>query len=175
MTWTSLETPLGTMRVVADDSGITAAEFLGLDPNASGERTSTSRAAAASALRALGDRDDRQPILAEAVRQFAAYFRRELKQFELPLSPVGTPFQLTVWAHLRGIEYGETASYGEIARRMGLAAGASRAVGAANGRNPIAIIVPCHRVVGSTGKLTGYAGGMDRKRFLLELEGCSLF
>ena len=92
-----------------------------------------------------------------------------------PVDPVGTPFQQRVWEQLRLIGYGETTSYGEIARRMGMTPAASRAVGLANGRNPIAIIVPCHRVLGAGGKLVGYAGGLDRKQLLLELEQEALF
>jgi methylated-DNA-[protein]-cysteine S-methyltransferase len=108
----------------------------------------------------------------EALWQLAQYFAGERTGFELPLSPTGTPFQRAVWDALVEIPYGETVSYGELARRVGRPA-ASRAVGLANGRNPISIVVPCHRVVGASGSLTGYGGGLDRKRFLLELEaGC---
>jgi methylated-DNA-[protein]-cysteine S-methyltransferase len=106
---------------------------------------------------------------AEAERQLRAYFDGRLTQFDLPLAPRGTQFQLRVWEALRAIPYGETASYRELAEAIGRP-GASRAVGAANGRNPIAVIVPCHRVIGADGTLTGYAGGLDRKRILLELE-----
>jgi methylated-DNA-[protein]-cysteine S-methyltransferase len=106
-----------------------------------------------------------------AVReQLGEYFAGERTEFDLPLAPLGTPFQERVWDALSRIPYGRTASYGEIARGLG-DPGASRAVGLANGRNPISIIVPCHRVIGTDGKLTGYAGGVERKRFLLELEG----
>ena len=107
--------------------------------------------------------------LAEAARQLAEYFAGQRTGFELPLATGGTEFQRRVWAALRDIPYGETISYGELARRIG-SASASRAVGLANGRNPVSIIVPCHRVVGSNGSLTGYGGGLDRKRFLLGLE-----
>jgi methylated-DNA-[protein]-cysteine S-methyltransferase len=109
------------------------------------------------------------PLFAEAEAQLGAYFAGELVDFDLPLAPRGSPFQLEVWEALRGIPYGETISYGELALRVGRP-GAARAVGAANGRNPIGIVVPCHRVIGSNGTLTGYAGGIDRKRRLLELE-----
>ncbi|WP_016699990.1 methylated-DNA--[protein]-cysteine S-methyltransferase [Actinoalloteichus spitiensis] len=105
----------------------------------------------------------------EAARQLAEYFAGERTDFDLPLAPHGTPFQKQVWAQLRDIPYGETVSYGDLAARMGRPS-ASRAVGLANGRNPISVIVPCHRVVGSTGSLTGYAGGVERKRTLLDLE-----
>mgnify|MGYP001420781433 CR=1 FL=1 len=104
-----------------------------------------------------------------AVEQLEAYFAGELTEFDLALELIGTAFQRRVWAALRGIPYGQTASYGEIAEQIG-SPGAARAVGLANGHNPISIIVPCHRVVGANGNLTGYGGGIDRKRFLLELE-----
>ncbi|WP_018654186.1 methylated-DNA--[protein]-cysteine S-methyltransferase [Actinomadura flavalba] len=107
--------------------------------------------------------------------QLAAYFAGDLKEFDLPLSMHGTDFQRRVWDALRTIPYGTTVSYGEIAAELGNP-GASRAVGLANGRNPIGIIVPCHRVVGSTGNLTGYGGGLERKRHLLDFErGAALF
>jgi methylated-DNA-[protein]-cysteine S-methyltransferase len=101
--------------------------------------------------------------------QLAAYFRGELIEFALPVAAPGTPFQQRVWAALRLIPYGETRSYGEVAAEIGNPA-ASRAVGAANGRNPVSIVVPCHRVVGSTGRLTGYAGGLTTKEQLLAHE-----
>jgi methylated-DNA-[protein]-cysteine S-methyltransferase len=104
-----------------------------------------------------------------AAGQLAAYFEGKLTSFELPLFMDGTEFQRRVWAALRDIPYGETVSYGQLADEIG-APGASRAVGLANGRNPIGIIVPCHRVIGADGSLTGYGGGIERKRFLLDLE-----
>lgn len=105
----------------------------------------------------------------EAVRQLDAYFAGKLRRFDLPLAPEGTPFQRTVWEELQRIPYGETISYGELARRVGNP-NASRAAGLANGSNPIAIVIPCHRVIGSTGKLTGFGGGIEVKRRLLEIE-----
>ncbi len=102
--------------------------------------------------------------------QLKAYFAGELTRFDLPMRLCGTEFQRQVWSGLQAIPYGETISYGELARRVGNP-GASRAVGLANGRNPIAIVVPCHRVIGSNGQLTGYGGGIDRKVWLLEHEG----
>lgn len=105
----------------------------------------------------------------DVVEQLEAYFSGSLTQFDVQLHMAGTAFQRRVWDALRTIPYGETRSYGEIATQIG-SPGASRAVGLANGRNPIGIIVPCHRVVGATGNLTGYAGGVDRKRTLLTLE-----
>jgi methylated-DNA-[protein]-cysteine S-methyltransferase len=104
-----------------------------------------------------------------AAKQLAAYFAGELTDFDLPLAPAGTHFQRRVWEALRTIPYGQTLSYGQLARQIGSPA-ASRAVGLANGRNPLAVVVPCHRVVGADGSLTGYGGGLDRKRFLLNLE-----
>ena len=105
-----------------------------------------------------------------AADQLAEYFAGTRTVFDLPLAPRGTPFQLAVWAELTQIPYGVTASYGEVAAALGKSALASRAVGLANGRNPISIIVPCHRVIGADGSLTGYGGGLDRKEWLLRLE-----
>jgi methylated-DNA-[protein]-cysteine S-methyltransferase len=106
---------------------------------------------------------------ADVRRQLSEYFDGERAAFDVPLVISGTPFQRRVWQALRQIPYGETTTYGELARRVGRPS-ASRAVGLANGRNPIAVIVPCHRVIGSDGSLTGYGGGLERKRLLLELE-----
>ncbi|MFE7298449.1 methylated-DNA--[protein]-cysteine S-methyltransferase [Streptomyces sp. NPDC057579] len=113
--------------------------------------------------------DPAEPPFARTIAQLRAYFRGELTTFDLPLALHGTPFQRRVWAALGTIPYGETLSYGQLAERLGNPA-ASRAVGLANGRNPIGIIVPCHRVVGANGSLTGYGGGLDRKRRLLTFE-----
>ena len=113
------------------------------------------------------ERDDAG--LADVVAQLEAYFAGELTDFDLPMEMRGTDFQRRVWAGLREIPYGETISYGELARRVG-SPGASRAVGLANGRNPVGIIVPCHRVIGADGSLTGYGGGLERKLWLLEHE-----
>jgi methylated-DNA-[protein]-cysteine S-methyltransferase len=109
-------------------------------------------------------------VLCEAARQLDAYFAGDRRAFDLPLALAGTPFQLRVWGEVRRIPYGTTLSYRELARRIGRPA-AVRAVGAANGATPVPIVIPCHRVVGSDGSLTGYGGGLDRKRALLELEG----
>ena len=114
-------------------------------------------------------RDDDLPVLAAARRQLGEYFARERTTFDLPLAARGTAFQQKVWEALRRIEYGTTRSYGQIAEEIG-APGAARAVGAANHDNPIAIVTPCHRVVGAKGSLVGYAGGLEQKRALLELE-----
>jgi methylated-DNA-[protein]-cysteine S-methyltransferase len=109
------------------------------------------------------------PLLREAVRQFESYFSGHLKEFTLPIEPSGTAFMKQVWAALCEIPYGMTATYGEIAAKIGKPK-ASRAVGLANNRNPIPIIIPCHRVIGANGSLTGYAGGLEMKKRLLELE-----
>lgn len=110
------------------------------------------------------------PLLAETVRQLDEYFAGKRHDFDLPLAPQGTPFQQRVWAALRQIPYGTTASYGQIAAAIGNPK-ASRAVGMANNRNPIAVIIPCHRVIGADGSLVGYGGGLPIKKQLLELEG----
>jgi methylated-DNA-[protein]-cysteine S-methyltransferase len=117
--------------------------------------------------------DDLPDVLQEAVRQLDAYFARERDDFDLPLAPSGTEFQRRVWSELQRIPYGQTVSYGDVARALGLPPGASRAVGLANGSNPIAIVVPCHRVIGANGNLTGYAGGLERKKYLLDLEAAA--
>ncbi len=159
--WTTMESPVGELRIVEQAGELTAIEFSPF-PQTSG-------------LSPRGSRSDEEPVLVEAVRQLREYFRRERRDFDLPLASRGSPFQRSVWAQLVEIAYGETASYGEIAARLGRSNVASRAVGLANGRNPLPIVVPCHRVIGADGTLTGYAGGLDRKRILLQLEQDSLF
>ena len=158
--WTLMDSPVGELRIVEQGGAIAAIEFTPYRDHDG---------------RVRGARDDAHPVLVEAVRQLRAYFDRELKEFELPLAPVGSDFQRRVWDQLRGIGYGETASYGQIAHRLGMTNAASRAVGLANGRNPIPIVIPCHRVIGANGTLTGYAGGLERKQLLLELEQDALF
>jgi methylated-DNA-[protein]-cysteine S-methyltransferase len=113
-------------------------------------------------------------VLGEATRQLDAYFSKRLRRFDLPLAPHGTPFQLEVWQALQRIPYGDTWSYADLARRIGRP-DAVRAVGAANGRNPIPIVIPCHRVIGSNGQLVGFGGGLPLKRWLLDLESRRLF
>ena len=113
------------------------------------------------------DPDDE--LLAQAAAQLGEYFAGERTSFDIPLAPEGTPFQKRVWEELLRIPFAETVSYGQLAQRLG-SPGASRAVGLANGRNPIGIVVPCHRVIGTAGSLTGYGGGLGRKRLLLDLE-----
>ena len=158
--WTVMDSPIGDLRIVERDGRITQIEF---SPSRDHDG------------RPRGARNDDDPVLVEAVAQLRAYFARELKEFDLPLDPAGTEFQKRVWHQLQQIGYGETTSYGEIAARLGMNRGASRAVGAANGRNPIGIVIPCHRVVGTTGSLSGYAGGVERKQLLLALEQDALF
>jgi methylated-DNA-[protein]-cysteine S-methyltransferase len=111
------------------------------------------------------------PVLVEARRQLAAYFGGTLRVFDLPLRPAGTGFQRRVWEVLATVPWGTTTTYGALAARLAMPPGASRAVGAANGANPIPIVVPCHRVIGTDGTLTGYAGGLERKAQLLRHEG----
>ncbi len=116
-----------------------------------------------------GSRDPTHPLIRDTARQLAEYFERRRRTFDLPLQLEGTDFQLRVWNALVRIPYGETRSYGQFATSLG-DGGAARAIGAANGSNPVAIIVPCHRVIGAGGRLGGYGGGLERKRFLLDLE-----
>ncbi|MEX0847679.1 MAG: methylated-DNA--[protein]-cysteine S-methyltransferase [Ilumatobacteraceae bacterium] len=153
-TITTMESPIGPLTVGATDRGIRFVMWHD-DQRRPPDDGDAGRAADA--------------ILAAGCAQLAEYFRGERTEFDLPLDPVGTPFQHTAWAALRTIDYGSTVSYGEQARRMGDARKA-RAVGAANGRNPIGIIVPCHRVVGADGSLTGFAGGLSSKAWLLDHE-----
>lgn len=121
-----------------------------------------------------GADNDSDPVLLGTEKQLKDYFAGQRRDFDLPLASEGTEFQKKVWAQLRKIPYGETVTYGEIAKRLGLATIVSRAVGAANGANPLPIVVPCHRVIGTDGKLTGYSGGLDIKRTLLMLENPNL-
>jgi methylated-DNA-[protein]-cysteine S-methyltransferase len=149
-----IASPLGTLLLARSASGLAGAWF--------DEQKHHPAAIAAP------ERDD-DPLLDAAARQLDAYFCGKSDAFDVPLDLQGTPFQRSVWAELLRIAPGATCSYGEIARRLGVPS-ASRAVGAAVGRNPVSIIVPCHRVVGSTGSLTGYAGGLERKTSLLRIE-----
>jgi len=158
--WTEMESPVGPLRVVAHGGAITAIEFSPYRPPAG---------------RPLGERNDADPLLLRAVEQLTAYFDRDLKEFDLPLAPQGSDFQKRVWEQLLGVGYGETATYGEIAHRLGKSNAASRAVGLANGQNPIPIVIPCHRIIGADGTLTGYAGGLERKQLLLGIEQEALF
>lgn len=166
--WTLVETPVGVLRVVSNGASVTAIDFLGELP--AGESSSVTVAVARAEDALAGERRDDDPLLHEAARQLREYFAGERAGFDLPLAPAGTPFQLRVWDELRRVRYGEVVSYGEIARRLGMTRQAARAVGLANGRNPVPVVIPCHRVVGADGRLTGYAGGTSRKRALLDLE-----
>ena len=151
-----MDSPVGPLRLLASDQGLAGVWF---------ERGRQGRA------RPRGDVEDvRHPVLVEAERQLREYFAGRRQSFDLKLDFVGTPFQRTVWKALLTIPFGQTRSYGQIAKQVGRPS-ASRAVGAANGQNPVAIVAPCHRVIGSTGALTGFGGGLDVKEQLLRLEG----
>ena len=147
---TTIDSPCGALIAIADGDAIVQLEFPGRESPVAGAIV------------------DDAPFR-ELRAQLDAYFAGARRAFDLPLAPVGTPFQLEVWAALRAIPYGATTSYGELARSIGKPR-AVRAVGAANGANPIAIVVPCHRVIGANGTLTGYGGGLPRKQLLLGLE-----
>jgi methylated-DNA-[protein]-cysteine S-methyltransferase len=156
---TVIDSPYGPLTLVAND-GILCGLYMTEQRHRPPEES-------------FGARDE--SLFAEAEEQLEAYFSGDLKEFTLELHLSGTPFQRTVWDQLREIPYGETRSYGELAAALGNPS-ASRAVGLANGKNPVGIIVPCHRVVGANGSLTGYGGGLDRKRRLLDFErGTALF
>lgn len=150
-----MPSPVGLLRLAANADGLCLVEFP--DPR--------------HPVRAkAGWREGDSDVLADTRRQLGDYFAGTRRSFDLPLAPRGTPFQLQVWRALTAIPYGATISYRELAERIGQPA-AMRAVGAANGRNPLPIVVPCHRVIGADGSLTGFGGGLPTKRFLLQLEG----
>ncbi|MDX1705369.1 methylated-DNA--[protein]-cysteine S-methyltransferase [Pseudidiomarina sp.] len=144
----SLDSPLGPITVVSDGEAICQVHF----------------------NRSAGNDSGSCPLVQRAVEQLKAYFAGQLQQFDLPLRPKGTAFQQKVWQQLKTIGYGKLASYADIAQALQNPKGV-RAVGMANSRNPLGIIVPCHRVIGSNGSLTGYAGGLDKKLWLLQHEG----
>jgi methylated-DNA-[protein]-cysteine S-methyltransferase len=149
------ESPMGRMLTVATDQGLSGLYFVDQ-----------------KYYREVGRdwlRGDHHEVVRETARQLKEYFAGARKKFDIPLAPQGTPFQTRVWNSISSVKYGESITYSELARRAGHP-GAVRAAGTATGRNPITIIVPCHRIVGSDGSLTGYAGGLDRKRALRELE-----
>jgi methylated-DNA-[protein]-cysteine S-methyltransferase len=148
-----VDSPVGPLTLVAAD-GVLTALYMDQQRHRPGPET-------------FGERDD--SICPEAIEQLTEYFAGTLTTFDLALTLAGTPFQQQVWRALQEIPYGVTVSYGELADKIGRPT-AARAVGLANGKNPVGIIVPCHRVIGSTGSLTGYGGGIDRKRYLLEFE-----
>ena len=153
MTYDVLPTPIGRLIVASDGSAIAGVWMANADP---GDKH-------------WEDRRGMDAVLATARNELVAYFQGRLRAFTVPLAPNGTEFQRQVWGTLTKIPFGSTISYAELARRVNNTA-AVRAVGAANGRNPIPIIVPCHRVIGSDGSLTGFGGGLDRKRWLLQHE-----
>lgn len=155
-THTTVDSPVGPLTLVAEDDNLTGL-YMTDQRHRPAEETFGVPA------------DPADPPFAVTAAQLTAYFAGERTDFDLPLHLAGTPFQQRVWEQLRQIPYGETISYGALAERVGNPA-ASRAVGMANGRNPVGIIVPCHRVVGANGSLTGYGGGIDRKKQLLALE-----
>jgi methylated-DNA-[protein]-cysteine S-methyltransferase len=149
MRYTTIDSPIGELLLAGDERGL---RRLSMSP---------------FAIQADWRRDP--AMLADVRDQLDQYFAGRRHGFDVPLDLLGNTFELAVWKALRAIPYGQTASYKEVARRIG-SPGAARAVGLANGRNPVAVIVPCHRVIGADGSLTGYGGGLERKRFLLELE-----
>jgi methylated-DNA-[protein]-cysteine S-methyltransferase len=144
---TTYMSPVGPLQLVADEDALLQLNF----------------------AQTAGERHDASPILAATCAQLDEYFAGTRTTFDIPLRLEGSPWEQRVWEALLGIDYGETTSYGAIAVQVG-APGSARAVGAANGRNPVAIVVPCHRVIGASGKLTGYGGGLERKSTLLDLE-----
>lgn len=147
MSFCVIASPVGRLRIDADNTGICGVN-----------RTEEALCS------------PEEPLLADCARQLAEYFSGARRVFDLTLHPVGTTFRMKVWSELQQIPYGQTITYGELARRVGNARGA-RAVGGANHHNPISIIIPCHRVIGADGSLTGYGGGLDMKEALLRLEG----
>lgn len=160
-----IETPIGRLFIGGSARGIHRVDFIDDGPKARDEPSEV----------ALLERESGEPAerdseaAAFASSQLIEYFAGDRTEFDLTLAPVGTDFQLRVWTALLDVPYGETVSYGEIAEAVGKPT-ASRAVGAANGQNPISIIAPCHRIIGANGSLTGYGGGLDRKAWLLNLE-----
>lgn len=152
------ESPHGRILLVASEAGLTGVYFDGQKYHPQ--------------LAAAWRHDANHGLLRQAKRELAEYFNGTRKRFEIALAPEGTPFQHRVWKAISTVEFGTIIPYGELARRTGCP-GSARAAGAATGRNPISIIVPCHRIVGANGALTGYAGGLERKRALLALEGAS--
>ncbi len=151
MNYLTMKSPLGTLKLVSHDRHLVRIDFPGAIDSDAGEASAT------------------EPTLLAARSQLEEYFAGRRQRFELPLAPTGTPFQCDVWQVLQRIPYGELRSYSDVASALGRPT-AVRAVGAANGRNPLPIVVPCHRVVGKDGSLTGFAGGLDTKQWLIQLE-----
>ena len=160
--WTLLPSPVDDLLLTTDGQSLTRVYF------------SPHKGISSAELVEGWHRDDSHPVLVAAGQQLGEYFARERRTFDLPVAATGTPFQQRVWAALREIPYGETSTYGRIAALLGLGPNASRAVGLANGANPVSVVVPCHRVIGASGALTGFGGGLERKRFLLDLESDGL-
>ncbi len=155
--WTTMKTPVGELFIAGRDGKLTDVLFRRPRKGFPGP---------------MWEKSDKP--FAEVKKQLAEYFKGDRKKFDLKLAPEGTSFQIAVWRQLRRIPYGKTISYGEQASRIGNPK-AARAVGAANGENPISIIVPCHRVIGADGRLTGFGGGLGKKKLLLDLEGATGF
>lgn len=151
------QSPRGRMLLVADDQTLTGVYFTGQKYH--------------PRIDEKWKQDDRHGTLRRAKRELSEYFDGKLTRFTVKIAPQGTPFQRAVWKAIASVRFGHTIAYAELAQRAGYP-GSARAAGAATGRNPIGIIVPCHRIVGSNGSLTGYAGGLEKKRALLALEGC---
>lgn len=160
----TLDSPVGPLRVTVDEAGA----LIGLRFAAGDGRTASGAPEGQTAEAAVPDDANRCRHVRD---QLGAYFAGSLRSFSITLAPSGTPFQRRVWSALLEVPYGETVSYGELAARFVGGRASARAVGRANGANPIPIIVPCHRVIGADGSLTGYGGGMARKKWLLEHEG----
>lgn len=151
---TQIDSPVGQLTLVASEIGLRAVLFSDVDPRCLGAET----------------RAKTEPLFRDAVQQLSEYFDGGRETFELPLDLIGTEFQVEAWRALSSVGFGETASYAQQAARIGRPK-AVRAIGAANGKNPVSIVLPCHRIIGADGSLVGYGGGLDRKKFLLELEG----
>ena len=158
MNYAHLETPIGTLLIAGDADSI---RLIGFPKNGKAQKPEADW------------KESSRGAVGEAIRQLKEYFAGKRSDFDLPLAPEGTEFQRNVWKRLQEIPYGETISYGELAKRVGNP-NASRAVGAANGQNPIPIVIPCHRVIGANGKLTGFGGGLPTKEALLTLEAKQL-
>ena len=155
LSYTEVNSPVGKLKLVANEKALVAILW---------EKEKLNRVRLPEMVK-----DSKHPVLVETTKQLKEYFAGQREKFEIPLKPFGTEFQLAVWKELRKIPFGATKSYGELAQAIGKPK-ASRAVGAANGKNPISIIVPCHRVIGANGKLTGFAGGLKAKGILIKME-----
>jgi methylated-DNA-[protein]-cysteine S-methyltransferase len=157
--YTIVDSPIGKLTLTAERNALTAVRFARTDGTAT--------------LDAAWQRDDAHPVLAQARAQLEEYFAGKRTRFELPLAPAGTAFQRAVWDALLGVPFGATSTYGALAAQVGRPK-AARAVGGAVGDNPIAVVIPCHRIIGKDGSLTGFGGGLPRKTILLQFEGVLL-